>query len=607
MFLRNLSIRTGNPGQGTVALEATEAGGHYALPSAHVPAIPRYVLSLLYPEEAAPTDLVRLCGSIADAGWRATFSVGRTQFRISRGFSASTATLELMEEDGEQPWRTVARGVTDVKIGLARLVDLPPLPTVEALCFGLNPLPMRVPAQSEIQDPEVSQMTVQSNEDFTADMGSGPATRAVVPLDDETIARLSAMWRNARTSELLEQQLSSLQTELDEHLQVMNRAVDSDGTLSRLQAELARIPTLRTLTESEREALSTPPERIEELRMRLEAARNDIDLTRPPSQRDILAAAGLTAAGALLAGAWTVSAFTTRTLHLLPGNLFPLSLALFGALRWIGLKEATSLQGRKAESAERRAERLQHEVDTLVRTRAALEKEFTFSTLTDFERAGERVKRLKAREAEILASKAGETASPEYQKALRKKERLESDRDLRRRTLARIEETPFAAYQVEADLLAGGIDPAVALWCPQGIREEMRSQARRLMQVASEQGVMPDGRLQDAVVEAWTRLASRMCGHTLEGLRLMPDGGMRLSGDRDVFALSHALIWLVVEGLRISLYMTILNAQHISLPRFAVRVHSLRLHEDELVAGASAVYASVSRKVQLLSLDAREG
>lgn len=602
MYLRNLSIRTGDKSSPVVAFETTESGGIYTIPATHAAAVPRYVLSLLYPDEAAPTDLIRLSGSRADSAWRAIFVIGQTQFRLSRGFSPGSASFELHDPSGARPWRMVARGVADVRAAIARLIELPSRPTVETLCFALNPLPERLADASEESSNGQSGMSmeVQSNEDFTT-MLSDDVT-IVDPMTEEEIARVSLAYRNARTTESGGEQLDSLQEMLDDHIASMNRLVDSDGTLSRISSQLSRNPPLRELTAAEKEALSTSPERLDEMRVRLVTARTEEAAVTAPGRNNLIGAAAMCAVGFIGALVWTISAVKARDFHLLPANLFPLTLGLFGGLRWIGLAERSSLQGRKGEAAARRVHRLETELDALTRNRDAVMKELGVDSLDAYSQHQKRAESLKKKEAELVASKSAETSTPEYQKATRVRQRMEGERDERRRTLSRVESTSESAYELERTLSNGGIDPAVALWCPLGPLDEMNSQARRLSQVAHEQGLMPDNVMQDSVKEAWVRLAARMIGRQVGELQLDSDARVLVDG-RPAAEGNRSEYWLLLDALRISIFMTVLNGQYISMPRFSLRVHPLRLHDANMAAGTDGVYASVGRKMQFVRIE----
>jgi hypothetical protein len=497
----------------------------------------------------------------------------------------------------------VARGVADVRAAIARLIELPSRPTVEVLCFALNPLPQKLadsPGESKGGESGLS-MEVQTNEDFTT-MLSDDVT-IVDQLSDEEIARLSLAFRNARTTESGEEQLESLQEMLEVHIASMNRLVDSDGTLSRISSQLSRNPPLRELTADEKDALSTTPERMDDMRVRVESARSEEQAVTAPKRKDLITAAALTAVGFLGALAWTFSVVSAQSLHLLPANLFPLTLGLFGGLRWIGLAERASLQGRKGEAATRRVHRLETELDSLSRTRQAVVKELGVDSLDAYMQHQKRAEALKQKEAELIASKSEETSTPEYQKATRVRQRMEGEREDRRRTLSRVESTSEAAYELERSLTNAGIDPGVALWCPLGPMDEMNSQARRLSQVAHEQGLMPDGEMQASVKEAWIRLAARMVGRKLQALELDSDARVLVDGVA-ASAGNPSAYWLLLDALRISIFMTVLNGQYVSMPRFSLRVHPLRLHDATMIDGTDGVYASVGRKMQFVRVEA---
>ena len=597
MLLRNLTIRTGQPDVPGVMFDATEAGVDLQLPQPWAAAVPRYLLSLLYPDEISLTDLARLACSSPDAAWRATFSVGSRAIRLSRSFPAHSVRLELQDvNDGR--WEPIAAGVAEVKAQLQQLVDLPPVSVVDALNFVLNPLPLHLGETSA--DAGSMGMQVESNADFAEVLGAGQAQPLIAgSAEAETAGRA---YRNARTGEWLEDQIRSLQDKLDEHIASMNRVIDEDGELSRVASALSRLPTLRPLTSSEREALTNADSRAEELRRKIETGASEAaDPDRLEVQR-LRLAVGMLVAGVVGFAAWTVWALLTMQRHLLVVNVFPLSAALLGGLQWITITERRGLSERRGEAIERRQQRREQDLEQLERRRDALRRELGVQSIAEYEDIVVKQSALKQREQELMAGLSGETGRPEYQTALRRRVRLEAERDERRRAFGRIEVTGQPSYELESALRKAGLDPSTVLWFPRAPESEVRLSGRRLAQVAMDNGMMQDGSLDATVLEAWRRLSLRIVGRELSDLSMTSDGDLHFSGNDATATLTLGVSWALLEALRISLLMNFLNTG-MQLPRVMLRIHPARLHDDTLAANLSAVYSNVARRVQVIRID----
>lgn len=597
MLLRNLTIRTGQADLPGVMFDAAEAGGDFQLPQPWAAALPRYLLSLLYPEEMSLTDLARLSGSSADAAWRATFSVGPQIIRLSRSFPAHSARLEIQDTSTGQ-WDTVAAGVAEVKAHLHRIVELPPVTVADALNFVLNPLPQHL-GQSK-QESSSTGMQVESNADYAEVLGTMRGVQLQVGSDEAEHA--GQEYRKARTSEWLDDQIRSLQDKLDEHIASMNRLIDEDGELSRVAAALSRLPTLRPLTSAEREALTDADMRVQELRRKIELGTAEVTAPDRTETQRLRVAVGMLVAGSVGFAAWTIWAFATMQRHLLVANVLPLSAALLGGLQWITIAERRGVADRRGDAIERRQQRLEQELDHLVRTRDALRRELNVQSIEEYDDVAKKQARLQKREQELMSARSSETERPEYQKALRRRERLEAERDERRRALGRLEAASQPSYELQSALQEAGLDPATVLWFPQSPASEVRLSGRRLVQVALDNGMMPDGRLQATVLEAWRRLALRIVGRELDDLTLASDGGIHVSGKDASATMSIGTTWALLEALRISLLMNFLNTG-MQLPRIMLRVHPSRLHDDTIAANLSAVYSGVARKVQVIRID----
>ena len=597
MLLRNLTIRTGQPDVPGVMFDATEAGAHVQLPQPWAAAVPRYLLSLLYPEETSLTDLARLACSSPDAAWRATFSIGSGAIRLSRSFPAHSVRLERQDNpDGE--WESVAAGVADVKAQLQLIMDLPPATVADALNFVLNPLPVHTGAPSV--DVDISGMLVESNADFAEVLGTGHEQPLIAGTELAEAAGIA--YRNARTSEWLDDQIRSLQAKLDEHISTMNRVIDEGGELSRVATALSRLPALRPLTASERDMFTSADTRVQELRKKLETGMSEAATPDKTESHRLRLALGMLVAGVVGFAAWSVWALLSMQRHLLVVNVFPLSAALLGGLQWISITERRGLSERRGDAIERRQQRLEQDLEQLIRRRDALRRELGVQSLAEYEDIALQQTALKLREQELMAARSSETERPEYQAALRRRARLETERDERRRALGRLEVTGQPSHELELELRKAGLDPATLLWFPKATATEVRLSGRRLAQVAVDNGMMQDGALNATVLEAWRRLAVRILGRELNDLSITSEGVLHISGAETTAALTLGMSWALLDALRISLLLNFLNTG-MQLPRVMLRIHSSRLHDDALAANLSAVYSSVARKVQVIRID----
>jgi hypothetical protein len=597
MQLRQVIVRTGDANQPAITLECGAQGAVVSLPARWAAALPALLRSVLTPRDVTALDLVRLCGSSAQAAWRLVIAVGAQQVRLSRGYAESSLLLEVWEPD-QRTWRREGQGLAEVERQLGRLVPMKEGAWMAALHSVVNPAAARVPDAERGQSS--MGMEVQSRGDYESVL-TGTALN-LEPLEDDEATRLAGLWSHARTTELLESQIRSHQQRLDEHIASMNRIIDAGGELAEVSAALARETALRPITEGEREALSWSEERLADLQRRIMEAESGHG---PRSRRGIEAwmPLGVTAAGVVLSLAMFVAVVALGSRQLLSVSVFPFSVTLLGVLMVIQTREEGEVAVVRDAAQERRLERLREEFSYVHQTREALRRELDVSSLQQYEAASARIDRLRRREQALLQSHVRETQSEAYQQAMRQKEALEQEREQRRRLLAQIPSVPQSAEDLRMLLEQGGLDPEVLLWMPRSPREQMDQDMQTLHGLLRASGRWSEGQgLAPALVEAWGKVHSRLTQQPPAVWNLDERGCPQRADTPDAWASMRAEArWALLESLRVALVLAMQGGPDGDrVPGWWLRVHEDRVHDPALANPLQTLYANLGRRLQVV-------
>lgn len=605
MIIRGISLKhvsgTTAPAQWTLAPESS----FHDVDPALAAALPHVVFSLLYPADASPTDMARLAGGASDSAWRMAVDIGEHRLRLARGFSLMSVVLERYDDE-QRSWEIIGRGAPEVTAQMQRFVDLPPPSVLRDIAVATNPAMRR--SRGESQGPsEDSRLALISHDEYFGNLelddGSPPATTALSPEDRQ---RTADEYRRARTHEALQDQIRKLEAKLQETLSEAGALVDSSGEFAEVTRRLAELPHLRPLRDDEKDALTDPDRRREELDRRLADLSLELETggngraPRPWFVQPLITPA-IVAAVAL-----TIASFITGTRTLALGNVFILAVALFGALRHINALERSGRSGRKREAIERRRDQLEAERRRVTTVRESLRRELDVADMEEYERVAGQRARLKEREASLRERHADALASPAYLKLDRRRERVEREIDERRLALSRVESATMPGYELHSTLLKAGYDPEVVLWHPADTEQEHRAALSRAGAVALEYRLANEQGLAENLAQNWRKLLHRVTGRAFDDLTLTADY-VAMSEGRDVLSsVDDDTAWAIVETLRLAVHMAMVAGRVPGMPRFVLRIHPFRVRDAQISSNLRELYENMGRKLQVIGVSARD-
>lgn len=601
MLLRGCAVKwvAGSPNPAGFKAEENEVDA--VLDPAAASALPAVLLSLLYPDAREPADIARLAGASPDSEWRATVEIGKRRFRLTRSYAWASTVLEAQDAASGE-FTVVARGGDQCRTMLGRIFPIASRNLVEALCFVASPL--KPPAGSTGQDDEVSRIELVSASDmYSAGGGSASVESA---LDETDRLRVATLFQAAKTREFVDEQVRVLSGKLADVSAQMGGLVDSSGELARVVRALAEVPRLRALTPGERDALTDTEKKRADLERHLMAADEELALIQRSVRRAVWYRNVPLIAGTLIGVVCTVYSFTggIQTRKFALANILFFGIALAGALRHIASVEARQRAERRRESVERRREAVITERSAFDGSLARATRELGVTTLADYEARVEKRRRLEERERALTDGNRAALDQPEYIALEQQKRKLEIEIAERRGALQKLESTDAPSEELQRALKNAGWDPNTVLWETRNPVDALLGAVTDLTSVAATHNLLVDGALMPALVESWGRLARHVTGEPLTDLNVA-DGKLTCSETPDpVRSFDPEKGWALVETLRLSVLLSLLNANVPGIPGFIVRINPFRFRDPVLEANLRGVYAKLASRLQVVLVDA---
>lgn len=604
MIIRGISLKhvagTTAPAQWTLAPETS----FHDVDPALAAALPLVVFSLLYPADASPTDMARLAGGATDSAWRLALDVGEERLRLARGFSLMSVVLERYD-DQERSWEVIGRGAPEVTSQLQRFIDLPPPSVLRDIAVSTNAAMRRPQGETGVPN-EDSRLSLISHDEYFGNLELDDGTPSTTALSPDDRQRTADEYRRARTWEALEDQIRRLEQKLQETLAEAGALVDSSGEFSEVTRRLAELPQLRALRDDEKDALTDPDRRRDDLDRRLADLALELETggdgkplrpwyLQPLITPTLVAGVALTLAS-LFGG--------TRTLAL--GNVFVLAITLFGSLRYINALERSGRSGRKRDAIERRRDQLESERHRVTTMREALRRELDVSDMQEYQRVAQQRATLQEREARLREQYASALSSPAYQKLDRRRERVQREIEERRMALARVETASLPGYELHSTLLKAGYDPEVVLWHPGEPEDEYRTALARAGAVALEYRLSNEQGMAENLAQNWRKLLHRVTGRPFDDLTLTSEY-VAMSEGRDVLTMvDDDTAWAIVETLRLAVHMAMVAGRVPGMPRFVLRIHPFRVRDADIRRNLQELYEHLGRKLQVIAVSARD-